>query len=83
MNSVLLADVRASVDEVRARLLDRGIDSRPFFHPSHTLPPYAAGERRPVAEALAARGLNLPSGVGLTRDDVVRVAAALIDALEP
>jgi len=39
MNSVLLADVRASVDEVRARLLDRGIDSRPFFHPSHTLPP--------------------------------------------
>ena len=83
MNSVLLADVRASVDEVRARLLDRGIDSRPFFHPSHTLPPYAAGERRPVAEALAARGLNLPSGVGLTRDDVARVAAALIDALEP
>ena len=32
---------------------------------------------------LAARGLNLPSGVGLTRDDVARVAAALGDALEP
>jgi perosamine synthetase len=83
MNSVLLADVRASVDEVRARLLDRGIDSRPFFYPTHTLPPYATGERRPVAEALAARGLNLPSGVSLTRDEVARVAATLADALEP
>ena len=83
MYSVLLADVRASVDEVRARLLDRGVDSRPFFHPAHTLPPYASGERRPVAEALAARGINLPSGVGLTRDDVARVAAALAEALEP
>ena len=43
MYSVLLRDTGRSVEEVRGRLSDRGIDSRPFFHPSHTLPPYATG----------------------------------------
>ena len=67
MSSVLLGDVHVSLDEVRSRLEERGVDSRPFFHPIHTLPPYASGERLPVAEDLAAHGLNLPSGVGLER----------------
>ena len=82
MYSVLLEDVRTSLDEVRSRLDDRGVDSRPFFHPMHTLPPYATGERLPVAEDLAARGLNLPSGVGLERDQIERVAKALGHVLE-
>ncbi len=82
MYSVLLADTPVSVDHVRSRLSDRGVDSRPFFYPAHTLPPYATGERFPVAEELAARGLNLPSGVGLGREQVERVARALAEALE-
>ncbi len=82
MYSVLLADSEASVDQVRNRLGDRGVDSRPFFHPIHTLPPYATGERLPVAEELSARGLNLPSGVGLEQAQVKRVARALAEALE-
>jgi perosamine synthetase len=82
MYSVLLADSRISLDEVRSRLNDRGVDSRPFFHPMHTLPPYNTGERLPVAEDLASRGLNLPSGVGLEREHVERVARALAQALE-
>ena len=82
MYSVLLGDVRVSLDEVRGRLNDQGVDSRPFFHPLHTLPPYASGERLPVAEDLAARGLNLPSGVGLEREQIKRVARALAQALE-
>lgn len=82
MYSVLLEDSRLSLDEVRSRLSDRGVDSRPFFHPVHTLPPYTRGERLPVAEDLAARGLNLPSGVGLERTQVERVAQALAQALE-
>jgi perosamine synthetase len=45
------------------------------------LPPYATGERLPVAEHLSSRGLNLPSGTGLTRDQVARVAHALAAAL--
>jgi perosamine synthetase len=82
MYSVVLGDTPATVDEVRSRLADAGVDSRPFFHPAHTLPPYATGERLPVAERLAARGLNLPSGTGLERDQVHRVAAALSEALD-
>lgn len=82
MYSVLLAEGTGSLDQVRGRLNDRGVDSRPFFHPIHTLPPYATGERLPVAEDLAAHGLNLPSGVGLERAQVERVARALADALE-
>ena len=82
MYSVLLADTPATVEHVRSRLSDRGVDSRPFFHPAHTLPPYATGERLPVAEDLAARGLNLPSGAGLEREQVERVARALAEALD-
>lgn len=53
------------------------IDSRPFFHPLSSipalrdLPTAAAGrERNKVAYALAPRGLNLPSAMNLTRDQV-------------
>jgi perosamine synthetase len=81
MYSVVLGDACASLDVVRSRLADRGVDSRPFFHPIHTLPPYATGEHLPVAERLGSRGLNLPSGVGLERRDVERVAQALAEAL--
>jgi perosamine synthetase len=82
MYSVILTEGTISRDEVRARLRDLGVDSRPFFHPVHTLPPYATGEQLPVAEDLAARGLNLPSGVGLERQQVERVAKALGETLE-
>ena len=37
---------------------------------------------RAVAERLAARGINLPSGTALDRFQVERAAAALSDALE-
>jgi perosamine synthetase len=82
MYSVLVDDARVSRDEVRGRLRDRGVDTRPFFHPVHALPPYAAGQRLAVAEDLGARGLNLPSGVALEREQVERVARALSLVLE-
>ena len=82
MYSVILSDACPSLDVVRTRLNDRGVDSRPFFHPLHTLPPYADGQRLPVAEQLASRGMNLPSGTGLSKADVERVARALGEALD-
>jgi perosamine synthetase len=82
MYSVILGEASPTLDVVRSRLADRGVDSRPFFHPIHTLPPYATGQRLPVAEQLASHGLNLPSGVGLTQAEVERVAQALFQALE-
>jgi perosamine synthetase len=83
MSSVLLPE-SLDRDEVAAGLAEHGIDTRPFFYPVHTLPPYedaAQGRSFPVAEHLAARGLNLPSSALLERDDVEYVCQALRDAV--
>ena len=67
-------------DELIPKLATQGIETRPFFYPLHTLPPYrhsVAGRTLQVAEDLAARGINLPSSALLTRDDVAFVGAAL------
>lgn len=48
----------------------QGIETRPVFYPSHTMPHCATDETFTVAESLAARGINLPSYPGLSREDV-------------
>ena len=63
------------------RLLERGIDWRPFFVPIPELPPYRDGRRYPVASDLAARGLNLPSGPRLSRSQVRTICDAIADLL--
>jgi len=69
-----------SRDELRRRLAARGIETRTFFVPLHLQPIYQrrfAGQRYPVAEELGRRGLYLPSGPGLSADDIAYVADAL------
>ncbi|MFN3430889.1 MAG: DegT/DnrJ/EryC1/StrS family aminotransferase [Candidatus Sericytochromatia bacterium] len=73
-----------SKDELMARLGERGVDSRPFFHPLSSLPAFAehpeaaaARARNRVSYDLSPRGLNLPSGLNLTREDVAAVCRAL------
>jgi perosamine synthetase len=69
-------------DGIAASLASRGVETRPFFPPLHTLPPYAVdGARFPVAERLAATGLNLPTSARLSRDDVEYVVRAFLLAL--
>ena len=69
----------ATRDELAAVLDRDGIETRPFFHPLHTLPPYVGAARGPlhVTERLAASGLNLPNVAALTDDDLDRVANAI------
>jgi perosamine synthetase len=89
MISVVLGDeIRRSRDEVCALLRARGVDTRPFFVPMSALPHLAraravgvAGDGCPVSARLSERGLNLPSGCGLSIDDVARASRALIEAL--
>lgn len=64
-------------DAVREGLRARGIDSRPFFVPLHELPPYQVNDPFPVATVLSRRGINLPSGTGLTPDEIATVCQAL------
>jgi len=69
-------------DEVAQGLRAVGIDSRPFFIPLHTLPPFrqesvARGEQLPITDGLARTGINLPTFPGMSRGDVERVCSAL------
>jgi perosamine synthetase len=71
-------------DELAAALAERGIDTRPLFPPLHRLPPFREesqrrGERLPVTDDLAARGLMLPTYTRLSELDLVRVAGAVAD----
>jgi perosamine synthetase len=64
-------------DAVREGLRARGVDSRTFFVPLHELPPHRVDGAFPVATDLSRRGINLPSGTGLTLDEIAAVCAAL------
>ncbi len=69
------------------RLAERGVETRPFFLGMHEQPVFHrrglfVGERYPVAEHLARRGLYLPSGLGLTEAEVDQVVAAVRAALK-
>lgn len=83
MYSVLIGDdARCARDQVMAHLKARRIDSRPFFHPIHVMPPYATGQSLPIAERLSRQGINLPSSVTLSDTDIDRIARALKEAVQ-
>lgn len=69
-------------DDLAALLLERGIDTRPFFVPLHRLPPFAASARErcadlPVTDELGSTGLNLPTFTAMDEATIDRVAAAI------
>jgi perosamine synthetase len=66
-------------DELIPALRERGIDSRPFFHPLDTLPPYRSETPCPVALRLSQQGINLPSAPSLTAEQVAYICATLHD----
>jgi perosamine synthetase len=78
MYSILVdATYPLSRDELMAVLRSRNIDSRPFFYPIHTQPPYNTGEELPIAADLSRQGINLPSAVTLSQEDIARIAAVI------
>jgi len=65
MFSILVDDPKIR-DELRAHLLENGIETRPLFYPVHTMPMYSTPfQSHRVAEYLGWRGINLPSYPGL------------------
>jgi perosamine synthetase len=70
--------VRKSLRDKAIEHFERqGIETRPFFHPIHILPPYEHGLKLPVAEELSDKGLNLPSGPHLSEDQIEEVTELL------
>lgn len=69
-------------DVVMARMTANGVDSRPVFYCAHHMPMYLSQESFPVAEAIAARGISLPSYPGLSAEDVATICSVLKTACE-
>ena len=68
-----------SRDELMAGLRERGIDTRPFFWAIHTTGSHLQDISLPVAESLANRGVNLPSSVKLTEEQIDTVCREIRD----
>ncbi len=65
-------------DELTEYLLARKIETRKFWYPLHTQPPYRRnGEPFPHATRVSASGLWLPSALSVTRTDVGIVCQAI------
>jgi len=64
----------------------RGMPSRPFFYPLSSLPAYPGCEvegRRsnPIAYDVSSRGINLPSALNITENQIDDIASAIKDIL--
>ncbi|MGO8762381.1 MAG: DegT/DnrJ/EryC1/StrS family aminotransferase [Desulfobaccales bacterium] len=70
-------------ESLMQKLKQKGIDSRPFFYPISLMPMYKSEEINQIAYSVSRRGLNLPSGVGLTRDEVQYIAQAIYEHIMP
>ena len=64
--------------KLKAYLIEKGIETRPMFYPIHTMPIYSQYTGIfPVAERLAAKGMNLPSYPELKMEDVQYISDCL------
>lgn len=72
MFSILLKNsVKISRDRFMQLLLMDGIETRPVFYPVTDMPPYKnITEKFPIAKKIAARGINIPTHAGLTKQDI-------------
>lgn len=68
-------------DELATRLRADGVDSRPAFVPLHLLPHLQQDGTLPIAEAVGAEGLSLPSSTSLTDSELEYVIGSVRSAL--
>ncbi|MCW8803219.1 MAG: DegT/DnrJ/EryC1/StrS aminotransferase family protein [Ignavibacteriaceae bacterium] len=73
----ILASSEKEKIELRSYLAENGIETRPAFHPIHTMPMYIDGNSYQVAEDLGKRGINLPSYPDLSNEDIEFIASKI------
>lgn len=80
---ILGANWKGGAERLLAGLEKRAVSVRPFFYPCTELPIYAHCRREatPVAHELHERGLNLPCGAELSREEVHYICAHLRNIL--
>lgn len=87
--STIVLDTRLGItkEELIPRLKAEGVDARPFFYPLSAIPAFRDTPQAKVARAnriayeVSASGINLPSALSLTKEDVQQVVAVLGRAL--
>jgi len=74
-----------SAESAREQLKKKGVDSRSFFHPSHSQPMFVSGKEQagisgefPVSDWLWDKGLYLPSSSHLTKEQIETIAKAVL-----
>ncbi|HHY74172.1 MAG TPA: DegT/DnrJ/EryC1/StrS family aminotransferase [Bacillus bacterium] len=83
---VLKENVPFDNEDIMKRLANKKIGTRPFFWPMHEQPIFKKmglinEESLPNAEKIARRGFYIPSGLGLTGDQIYQVAKVVRDAM--
>lgn len=77
LNTILIDEKKYGINsrQLSGRLRDAGLESRPLWHPLHTLKPYEKcfAYKIEVANQLYRDGLSLPSSIGLKPEDQERV----------
>src|SRR5450432_4707118 len=69
-------------DLLIGELKKRGVDSRPFFYPMSSLPYLPDTSKTPVTYQVFKEGINLPTYVDLTEDDIHFVCHHLLETLK-
>lgn len=88
MYGIVLSDsISMNAAELAYALRQREIETRPFFLGMHEQPVFQnrglfVGEKYPVAERIARRGLYLPSGLGLQQDQIDSVCDVIRSILK-
>ena len=83
---VLKKSLNKNAAQVMKMLSEMKIGTRSFFYPMHLQPVFIKmdlfkNEKYPVAENLAEKGFYIPSGLGITNEEIKEVSAALTDIL--
>ena len=83
---VLDKSAEITAEKFAKKLVDKGIQPRPFFYPMHLQPVFKKLRKQrdkfPVAERIAKYGLYLPSGLGLKKEEIKEVCDAIKEILK-
>ena len=58
---------------------ENGVDTRPVFPTIHSYPMWKVDIENPVASYISSNSINLPSGVALTHESVVKISNLILD----
>lgn len=82
MSSIILSGkFKISREQLRKKLKEKLIDTRPFFYPISMFPMYKE-QNTPIAHHIGLNGINLPSGLNLREEEVDYVCSQIRVALD-